>query len=72
MGPSGFVLNAEAYGDDTNVAPRQRALGGETFTERHVPKQWHWRFRVAGAGTKMADAQEIRALRKEIWRQTEQ
>eukprot|EP00969_Alexandrium_andersonii_P045110 1981261-Alexandrium_andersonii.AAC.1 len=27
---------------------------------------------MAGAGTKMADAQEIRAMRREIWQQTEE
>eukprot|EP00969_Alexandrium_andersonii_P274863 12148618-Alexandrium_andersonii.AAC.1 len=27
---------------------------------------------MAGAGTKMADAHELRELRKEIWRQAEQ
>eukprot|EP00969_Alexandrium_andersonii_P243699 10765727-Alexandrium_andersonii.AAC.1 len=73
MGPSGFALNPKAYGGGVAAAaPGRRALKGETLAEPHVPELWRWRFRVAGAGARMADAHELRELRKEIWRQTEE
>eukprot|EP00969_Alexandrium_andersonii_P121418 5366747-Alexandrium_andersonii.AAC.1 len=57
MGPTGFVLNPEAYGGGvTAAAPGRRALTGETLAKPHVPKNWRFRFRMAGAGTRLADA----------------
>eukprot|EP00969_Alexandrium_andersonii_P353217 15439359-Alexandrium_andersonii.AAC.1 len=73
MGPTGFALNPEAYGEGVGAAaPGRRALRGETLAKPHVPQNWRFRFRMADAGTRMADAHALRELRKEIWRQTEE